>query len=564
MEKTKILIGWATMLIAVLTGLAVATEAFAWWSGFPSQLGAPWGVVGGLSVYAPWAVLEWIAAIGSRYGWGHPAVRMGWQALAVGAVVGFLPIAILGGVVKRRLGDPQGTVHGSGRWASRKEIAKAGLFGEEGIAIGKHGGKHLVDSSNTHVMMFAPTRSGKGVGVVIPTLCTWAGSTIVNDIKGENWDITAKYRAEKLGQRCIRFCPTDKNSARYNPLAEIQWDDIRGYDIAEIQKIAEILIDPEGEGDLDYWRSAGATLLVGLLLYSCTKARKEGKAATLGGLLATAAGEGGALSNHERLSYMLGVCEEWEPELAVPIMSVLQEMIAKAEKELSGVWSSATNALSLYRDPVVVAATASSDFKLADLYNYEQPVSLYIVVPPSDLSRLKPLVRLVINQIGKRLAQELENKKKHKVLMLLDEFASLGKLDFFESALAYLAGYGVRCLLITQSLSQLDNAYGRHNSIMANCHIRVCYAPNEEKTARTISRMLGEATVRIGKAKDREDPRALGRTYSDQYVKRFLLTPGEIMQLPPNQEIIFSGDLPPIMAEKIRYYDDPRFRGVWH
>jgi type IV secretion system protein VirD4 len=258
---------------------------------------------------------------------------------------------------------------------------------------------------------------------------------------------------------------------------------------------------------------------------------------------------------------MLGVCEEWEPSLSGPIVSVLNEMFSKAEKELSGVWSSATNALSLYRDPVVQGVVSQSDFCLDDIANGETPVSLYLVVPPSDLSRTKPLIRLILNQLGKRLAEKLN--KKHSVLMLLDEFPTLGRLDFFETALSYLAGYKVRCLLITQSLAQLDNVYGRNNSVMANCSTRICFAPNDIKTAQTIARLLGEATVRIERGKNRENQGAETLSYSDQYVKRYLLTPGEVMQMSPEQELIFTSSTPPIRAEKIRYYAEERFRDVW-
>jgi type IV secretion system protein VirD4 len=237
-------------------------------------------------------------------------------------------------------------------------------------------------------------------------------------------------------------------------------------------------------------------------------------------------------------------------------------MFSKAEKELSGVWSSATNALSLYRDPVVQGVVSQSDFSLDDIADGDVPVSLYLVVPPSDLSRTKPLIRLVLNQLGKRLAQKLS--KKHPVLMLLDEFPTLGRLDFFETALAYLAGYKVRCLLITQSLAQLDNVYGRNNSIMANCSSRICYAPNEEKTARTIAHLLGESTVKIEQGKNRESQGAETLSYSDRYIKRYLLTPGEVIQLPAEQELIFTGSIPPIRAEKIRYYQEERFKDVWH
>ncbi len=192
-------------------------------------------------------------------------------------------------------------------------------------------------------------------------------------------------------------------------------------------------------------------------------------------------------------------------------------------------------------------------------------MTLYLVVPPSDISRTKPLVRLILNQIGRRLTEELENKRRrHRLLLMLDEFPALGRLDFFESALAFMAGYGLKSFLIAQSLNQIEKAYGQNNSILDNCHVRVSFATNDERTAKRVSDALGMATeIRAMKnyAGSRLSPWLGHLMISRQETARPLLTPGEIMQLPPDDEIVMISGSAPVRAKKVRYYEDPELAG---
>jgi type IV secretion system protein VirD4 len=182
------------------------------------------------------------------------------------------------------------------------------------------------------------------------------------------------------------------------------------------------------------------------------------------------------------------------------------------------------------------------------------------VVPPSDISRTKPLVRLVLNQIGRRLTEELHNtNRKHRLLFMLDEFPALGRLDFFESQLAFMAGYGLKAFLIAQSLNQIEKAYGQNNAILDNCHVRVAFATNDERTAKRLSDALGTTTeLRAMKnyAGHRLSPWLGHLMVSRQETARALLTPGEIMQLPPDDEIILVSGAAPIRAQKVRYFRD--------
>ena len=249
------------------------------------------------------------------------------------------------------------------------------------------------------------------------------------------------------------------------------------------------------------------------------------------------------------------------------VASAAREVLNKSENERSGVLSTAMSFLGLYRDPTVAAVTSHCDWRIQDLVDATNPVSLYLVVPPSDISRTKPLIRLLLNQIGRRLTETLEVEgsanSKHRVLMMLDEFPALGRLDFFESALAFMAGYGLRAFMIAQSLNQIEKAYGANNSILDNCHVRVAFATNDERTAKRISDALGTATeMRSQKnyAGHRLSPWLGHLMVSRQESARALLTPGEVMQLPPQEEIVMVSGHAPVRAQKLRYFDDENFK----
>ena len=244
------------------------------------------------------------------------------------------------------------------------------------------------------------------------------------------------------------------------------------------------------------------------------------------------------------------------------VASAARELLNKAENERSGVLSTAMSFLGLYRDPVVAKVTSHCDWRINDLADESRPVTLYLVVPPSDISRTKPLVRLILNQIGRRLTEDLKVRD-HRILLMLDEFPALGRLDFFESVLAFMAGYGLKAFLIAQSLNQIERAYGPNHSILDNCHVRIAFATNDERTARRVSDALGMATeLRAMKnyAGHRLSPWLGHLMVSRQETARPLLTAGEVMQLPPNDELVLVSGIPPIRTRKARYYEDIRLK----
>ena len=240
-------------------------------------------------------------------------------------------------------------------------------------------------------------------------------------------------------------------------------------------------------------------------------------------------------------------------------------MLDKSENELSGVVSTAKTCINLYNDPIIERSTSTSDFRIADLMNAENPVSLYLVVPPSDIDRLRPLIRLLLNQIGRRLTESMEFGHKpayrHRLLFLLDEFPSLGKLSFFETQLAFLAGYGIKAFLIAQSLNQLQAAYGQNNSILDNCHVRLTYTANDDRTAKRISDLIGQAT-QTKMQRSFSGGSLFGKVnHSEHEHGRALLTPDEILRLSYEDALLFVGGMAPYLARKVMYYADARFDG---
>lgn len=550
MSGSRVLWGQVAIVFAiVLTVVWSATEWTAWRLGFQAQLGAPWFEVAGWPVYYPPIFFWW------WYCYDAYAPSIFVEGAFIAASGGFLSIivAITLSIIRAREAKNVAT-YGSARWAEVEEIKTAGLLGPDGVLLGRLDGDYLRHDGPEHVLCFAPTRSGKGVGLVVPTLLTWPGSTIIHDIKGENWGLTAGFRAQH--GRVLLFDPTDPTSSAYNPLLEVRRGD---KEVRDVQNIADILVDPEGALDKrNHWEKTSHSLLVGAILHVLYAEADK-----------TLAGVANFLSDPKRpveatLRAMMNTAHLGEAGVHPVIASSARELLNKSDNERSGVLSTAMSFLGLYRDPVVAKVTARCDWRIADLVAGEKPVSLYLVVPPSDINRTKPLIRLLLNQVGRRLTEDLKTSTNcHRLLLMLDEFPALGRLDFFESALAFMAGYGIKSFLIAQSLNQIEKAYGANNSVLDNCHVRVAFATNDERTAKRVSDALGTATEMrdsTNYAGHRLSPWLGHLMVSRQETARPLLTPGEVMQLPPADELLLVAGVPPIRAKKARYYEDARFR----
>lgn len=554
MTPTRLLIGQILIVFGiVIAGVWAATQWAAAMLAHQPALGAPWFMAFGLPVYRPWALFGW------WYHYDAYAPGIFDQAGTLAGASGFLgcAAAILGSLWRARQRG-RVTTYGSARWATAREVRRAGLLTSRGVMLGKLGGRYLRHDGPEHVMAFAPTRSGKGVGLVVPTLLSWTGSAVIHDIKGENWQLTAGWRA--LFSHVLLFDPTDARSAHYNPLLEVR----RGvHEVRDVQNIADILVDPEGALERrNHWEKTSHALLVGAILH-ILYVEEEKTLARVAGFLSDPARSFAATLQVMMRANHLGTADA--PRVHPVVAAAARELLNKSDNERSGVLSTAMSFLGLYRDPTVAKVTSRCDWRIADLIEGGRPVSLYLVVPPSDISRTKPLVRLVLNQIGRRLTERLDAngaRPRRQLLLMLDEFPALGRLDFFETALAFMAGYGIRAVLIAQSLNQVVKAYGENNAILDNCHVRIAFATNDERTARRISDALGTATEQRAMrnyAGHRLAPWLAHVMVSRQETARPLLTPGEIMQLPPSDELVLVAGLAPVRASKLRYFEDRNF-----
>ena len=548
------LLSFAAAALIVLVTTWVATQWAASLLDYDAALGAPWVTILGEPLYAPWMLFSWWLSFDRQ------APDVFARCGAVAGVGGLLAgLVSLGGTALRASQRQETATYGSARWADGSDVKRAGLLDGQGVVLGLYDGRYLRHDGQDHVLAVAPTRSGKGVGLVVPTLLSWTGSAVIHDVKGENWELTAGWRARF--SHCLLFDPTNPHSARFNPLMEVRKGPM---EVRDVQNIADILVDPDGARERrDHWEKTAYAFLVGVILH-VLYAEEDKTLARVASFIADPARSIDRVLKIMLTTNHLGTNDA--PLVHPGVASAARELLNKSENERSGVVSTVMTYLSLYRDPVIAANTAKSDWCIADLVCAERPVSLYLVVPPSDISRTRPLVRLVLNQIGRRLTETLKTVdgqvRQRPLLLMLDEFPALGRLDFFETALAFLAGYGVRAFLVAQSLHQIDKAYGPYHAILDNCHVRIAFAPNDERTAKRLSDALGTATelrAQRNLSGKRLSAWLSHTSISEQETPRPLLTAGEILQLPKDDALVFVSGSPPIRAQKLKYFMDQNF-----
>jgi len=469
---------------------------------------------------------------------------------AISAAILIIPFILLLIPTKRSL-------YGEARFAKSSEIKKAGLLDGEGIIVGKYNDKYLQLKGQLHAILSAPTRSGKGVGVVVPNLLSWNQSVVVLDIKQENWDITSLYR-QKHGQKCFLFNPlaTDYRTHKYNPLSYIDLNpDFR---INDIQKIANMLF-PDRPNTDPIWTSTPRSFFLGVVLFLI----ETGCKLTLGQVLRESLNDGDG-SKHFKTS-IKKLKEDGTP-LSQECVRALNSYIGIAsENTRAGIITGFRSQLELWMNPIIDAATDGNDFDIRKLR--EEKISIYVGVTPDNLERIAPLLNLFFQQLIDLNTRELpsQNKNiKHDCLLLMDEFTAIGKIPVLAKGISYIAGYGLRMLPIIQSPSQLVDVYGKEaaETFTVNHALNIVFPPKatETNTARDISEWLGYETVKgvsTSKAKSifhRRDP---SENISDQ--RRALLLPQEITSLDSEKEIVVFENIPPILATKIRYYSDKNF-----
>ena len=580
------LLGSSGLLIGAAALSAAATQFIAYRVGYHSAIGTP--LFG--HVYAPWRWIEWQQAAWAADA-QHTFQIVDAGLFGVGAVVGFGGL-VLSRSLQRRPKKHEG-VHGTARFQTEPELKRSGLLPRKsrdphaGAYVGgwsdRKGRTHyLRHDGPEHLIVIAPTRSGKGVGNVNTTLLSWPASTAVYDEKGELWELTAGWRAKHANNTVIRLeFGAVEGSAGFNFLEEVRLG--TPHEVADAQNIAQMLCDPNGKGLEDHWQKTSFALLTGLILHVLYTGRASGKTVSLSDL-AHALSDPAQSANDLWQGMVTNQHLKTGPHPTVAAAG--RDMIDREARERGSVLSSAKTYLTLFQDPLIARNTSRSDFRTMDLMDHHRPVSLYVVTRGSDKERLRPLVRLLFTMMTRTLMGvplSFEHGQpvmphKHRLLLMLDEFPSLGRMHAIEDALPKCAGYGIKCFLAAQDREQMLGAYGQHQTITANCHVRIIYAPNERETARWVSDLIGTTTIvkeDVTESGNRLGPLSqVSRTFHE--VSRPLMTPDEIMTLrKPQKErgrdgkevitqagemVVFVAGENPIKGTQILYFLDPLFR----
>ncbi|SEP42803.1 type IV secretory system conjugative DNA transfer family protein [Nitrosovibrio sp. Nv6] len=581
------------VVITLLGGLSSATQYFAHLFQYHASLG--WNFS---SIYPPWRILEWARDWQQHY--PSQFSSAGGVGIIVTAV-GFLAVLALKTTITGSKPNPY--LHGSARWAERKDIEAAGLLPRaslfarlrgqapqvnSGVYVGswldKQGRQHyLRHEGPQHVLCYAPTRSGKGVGLIVPTLLSWPESAVITDLKGELWELTAGWRQRHAKNKVLRFEPASAaHSAHWNALEEIRLG--TDHEVGDIQNLATLIVDPDGKGLESHWQKTAQALLVGVILHALYKAAGTGITPSLSDV-------DDMLADPDRDIQELWMEMNQHPGAGPNqrlISASARDMLDRHEEEAGSIVSSVKSYLSLYRDPVVRQNISDSHFRIKDLMHHDNPISLYIVTSPDDKTRLRPLVRVMINMIVRLLAGKMtfENGRpkahyKHRLLAMLDEFPSMGKLDIMQESLAFLGGYGIMCYLVCQDINQLksrDAGYGPDETITSNCHIQNAFPPNRIETAEHLSKLTGQTTIL------KEQTTRTGRgvlasgsqvSRTKQEIQRSLLTVDECLRMPgpvkvrrgdedlieeAGDMIIYVAGFPAIYGKQPLYFKDPVFQ----
>ncbi|WP_116811722.1 type IV secretory system conjugative DNA transfer family protein [Steroidobacter cummioxidans] len=480
-------------------------------------------------------------------------------ASAVG--VGLIIVATLPVLLPRRR-----ALHGDAAFATRREIARAGLFSTNGFYLGRVGRHDLVLGGQQGVLLSAPPRSDKGTAIVIPNLLTWPGSVVCLDLKIENWTITAGYR-QRCGQAVFLFDPLNEagDTACWNCLSYVSADpNLR---INDAQHIAAILY-PEVPGTDPFWSAGARSLFLGITLFVL---ETPSLPPTLGEVLRQ-----GMASDSEGFSHhwkrVIEGRQAGRFALSQPCVRALSDVIDLAPVTASSIRKTFTSRLDLLANPLLDRATSRNDFDLRELRR--RPMSIYIGIRPADLHRLKPLLNLFIEQaigLQTKTLPEHDPSLRHQVAMILDEAPAIGRIPILAESIAYLPGFNVRILLVVQALSQLRDVYGTQTAetMMKSLAVRIAYAPKDFGEANELSQELGNTTVRVksfskplGDLFERRGRRGRSVNISEQ--RRPLMLPQEIKELGRDHEIVIYEGLRPILARKNRYFEDSRLRVRLH
>ncbi len=465
---------------------------------------------------------------------------------------------------------PRRSLHGDARFAHPGEVARAGLLSlpskrgrpaGPSILVGRYRGRFLALPGQLSVMLSAPTRSGKGVGVVIPNLLNWPDSVVVLDIKGENYDITAGYRAER-GQAVYAFSPFDEagRSHRWNPLSAVRTSPL--HRVGDLLTIGQVFFPNDGSGTSSegFFTDQARNLFLGLGLVLLETPELP---RTIGELLRQSSGRGQSLKGH--LTALIEQRQAESKAFSDECIDALQRLLSNSENTLTSIVATLNAPLTIFADAVVDAATSADDFRLDEVRR--RRMSIYVRIPPNRLANARPLLNLFFSQLvslNTRCLPEQDPSLQVQCLLVNDEFAAMGRVGVISSAAAFLAGYNLRLLTVVQAMSQLDAVYGDKDSrtFATNHGLQILYAPREQRDADEYSAMLGQFTERAtsrGRSRSfsQHGHSSVSRNESEQ--RRALLLPQEFKELGSERLVVIFENCKPILGEKIRYHREKVF-----
>ena len=497
-----------------------------------------------------WSAHVDLARVPAWFWWfrADPQVRR-W--LAVGALGSGLLILFIGLGVAANQRRP---LHGAARWAREHEIRREKLRAPTGVLLGSKAGRMLSFGGSEHVLLYAPTRSGKGVGVVIPNLLSWPDSAVVLDIKRENYDATAGFRAA-YGQRVHLFDPlaADGRTARYNPLGHVDRHKAAQV-LDELQKIAGMLFPAESARADPFWSESARTGFIGVGAYV---AETTDLPFTLGQVFRE------LTQGSPKLRFPTLIADRAKAgrPLSAGCVSALTDFCAASDNTFASIRQTITSRMGLWLNPLVDTATSASDFDLRTLRSARQ--TIYLAASPDNLSRVAPLYNLLFQQlVDVSTRRRPASDETGQVLLVLDEFARLGHAGVLAHGFSFVAGYGLRMLAVLQSPSQLRAEYGPDlaDEIVANCGVEIAFTPKELKIAQELSARLGDYTYE-GRSRSRPSGLSSGRrsqTESEQ--RRALMLPQELLQMPKDQLLVLRSGIAPVRGRKLVYYADRAFK----
>lgn len=487
------------------------------------------------------------------YSDSYPAQR---KKLLFSGVFSIFLIYVLPPMVVASALNKKRSLYGDARFATSSEIAKSDLNSSKGIIVGKHNNKYLIFGGQQFVLLAAPTRSGKGVSLVIPNLLNFSESVVVSDIKLENFRFTSLYRAMH-GQKVYLFSPFDTYTHCWNPLDAVSRDPM--FTIGDIIAISNALYQKDVKEE-SFWTDGATNIFVGLTLYLLETPELP---ITLGELLRQSSGKG--MPVKEYIKDIISTRSVGENKLSNQCTDSLNRFVNNSDNTLTSILSTFNAPLIIFANPIVDAATSRSDFDIRDVR--KQLMSIYIGIPPNKLDDSALLVNLFFSQLINLNTDKLPEDNpelKYTCAMFLDEFTAFRKIKIISASAGFIAGYNLRLVPIIQSISQLETVYGKTETrtLVTNHALQIMFPPRENNDAKEYSEMLGYFTD-VSESKGKSTPKGYGShgsvSENQSAARRALMLPQELRELGKRKEIIMMENFKPILCEKAFYYDDPVF-----